>query len=282
MRYILFFVCLIFTTQAFAQLPKEDHLLDSLYIEEVQQKEPDKVLHAEPLYIDLIRDLGARKGEKEWNFGFGITDHLTYDTYEALIEYEFAPVDRLGLEVEVPVTWVAPFSRNGELAPIPKSRVESLKTALQWSFYVSQKNKMSMAVGYINEILFYNEATAQTGLGGNLFNPFVVAAKRFGNNWHTLVYSGPKIKLANEQLSSSYKINTNVHYMIPGTRNFVGLEINKAYDSRWAATLRPQMRLGISDHLLVGIISGVPVNRETQRFSMFTRLIWEPQPRKKT
>jgi hypothetical protein len=29
-------------------------------------REPDKVLHAELLYIDLIRDLGARKGEKEW------------------------------------------------------------------------------------------------------------------------------------------------------------------------------------------------------------------------
>lgn len=39
---------------------------DSLYIQQVEDnKEPDKVLHAEPLYIDLIRDLGARKGEKE-------------------------------------------------------------------------------------------------------------------------------------------------------------------------------------------------------------------------
>ena len=34
--------------------------LDSLYIQEVEVKqEPIKVLHAEPLYIDLIRDLGA-------------------------------------------------------------------------------------------------------------------------------------------------------------------------------------------------------------------------------
>lgn len=27
---------------------------------------PDKVHHAEPLYNDLVRDLGARKGEKEF------------------------------------------------------------------------------------------------------------------------------------------------------------------------------------------------------------------------
>lgn len=42
--------------------------LDSLYIAETEEvKGPEKVLHAEPLFIDLIRDLGARKGEREWN-----------------------------------------------------------------------------------------------------------------------------------------------------------------------------------------------------------------------
>ena len=30
---------------------------------------PVKVHHIEPLYIDLVRDLGARKGEKELNIG---------------------------------------------------------------------------------------------------------------------------------------------------------------------------------------------------------------------
>ena len=40
---------------------------DTLYIYEVEDKfeGPDKVLHAEPLFIDLIRDLGARQGEAE-------------------------------------------------------------------------------------------------------------------------------------------------------------------------------------------------------------------------
>lgn len=28
---------------------------------------PINMLHARPLYIDLIRDLGALEGEKEWN-----------------------------------------------------------------------------------------------------------------------------------------------------------------------------------------------------------------------
>ena len=60
-------------TQLEDTLTKEE--IDNLYIYEVQDKyEKDKVLHAEPLYIDLIRDLGARKGEREWNIGLGMTD----------------------------------------------------------------------------------------------------------------------------------------------------------------------------------------------------------------
>lgn len=52
--------------------------LDSLFIEKFEKRRngPLKLLHAEPLFIDLIRDLGARKGEKEWNFGLGLTDNL--------------------------------------------------------------------------------------------------------------------------------------------------------------------------------------------------------------
>jgi hypothetical protein len=62
-----------FTIPLHAQ--NENQLKDSLYIKEVENpKLRPKVLHAEPLYIDLIRDLGARKDEKEWNVGFGLVD----------------------------------------------------------------------------------------------------------------------------------------------------------------------------------------------------------------
>ena len=56
---------------------------DSIYIQQVEgSKGPDKVLHAEPHYGDLIRDLGAGKGEKEWNRGVGLTDNLPFESYE--------------------------------------------------------------------------------------------------------------------------------------------------------------------------------------------------------
>ncbi len=65
--------------------------------------------------------------------------------------------------------------------------------------------------------------------------------------------------------------------MIPGTRNFVGAEFNKElHGSDFDMVIRPQLRVGIADNLLIGIVDGIPVRRENQRFSSFMRVIWEP------
>ncbi|HSI89652.1 MAG TPA: HAEPLYID family protein [Adhaeribacter sp.] len=254
--------------------------LDQLYIEEIQGKqEPEKVLHAEPLYIDLIRDLGARKGEKEWNVGGGITDNLNYDVYEALIEYEWAPIDRLGLEVELPFTFIG--KRPGVLPEnAPSSQLNGLKLAAQWSFFVSQKRKTTLALGYINELEFSTfQDFGNPWFTGNVYNPFFVAAKRWGNNWHTLIYTGPRIEqhFRGHGRHFYYDFNSNLHFMIPGTRNFIGMEVNKIFaKDDFDMVIRPQMRVGIAENFLVGIVGGIPVKRENQRLSTFIRLIWEP------
>jgi len=122
------------------------HEVDSALIWKAEDSvEPDKVLHAEPLYIDLIRDLGARKGENEWNFGMGLTDFESFDEYEFLVEYEFAAIDRLGIEIEIPVF----FYNSGREEPKPDNRIESLKTAVQWTFPVDQNISTSLALGLI-------------------------------------------------------------------------------------------------------------------------------------
>lgn len=254
--------------------------LDSIFISEVESKNGRaKVLHAEPLYIDLIRDLGARKGEREWNIGLGIKDNVKFDTYEALIEYEFAPADRLGLEVELPFSIVS--TQNGtETDSIPPSRLESLKLAGQWSFLVSDKLNLSMALGYIHEFEFSSFKDFGNPLfQGNIYNPFFIAAKRFGNNYHALIYTGPKFEqdLKSKTWHRHFEINSNFHYMITGTRNFIGMEVNKQlYQNDFDMVIRPQIRVSIADNFLIGIVTGIPVNRENQRFSSFMRIIWEP------
>lgn len=254
---------------------------DSLYISEIEDGYgKDKVLHAEPLYIDLIRDLGARKGEREWNFGLGIVDNEQYDVYSVLVEYEFAPMDRLGLEVELPFSFYMPLGEHDKESA-PSDRLESLKTAIQWTFLVSPKHNTSLAVGYINEVIFngFKELRSESLVAGNKFNPFLVAAKRWGQNFHTLIYTGMHVeKMFGTQGVHTYQdVNTNIHYMIPGTRNFIGVEFNKVFNgSDFDMTVRPQLRLAVSKSILVGIVGGIPISRENERLSSFVRLIWEP------
>ena len=276
-------IAIFFTTTLQAQKDKQHK--DSLYILEVENpKLRPKVLHAEPLYIDLIRDLGARKGEKEWNLGFGLADANTYDKYEALVEYEWAPVDRLGLEVELPFSFYYPV-KNG--AQAPNNKLNGLKLAAQYSFLVSEKYKTTLAIGYIHEFEMteFKNYKTETFFNGIVFNPFFVAAKRWGDNFHTLLYTGPVFERhfeANKTISS-FQANSNFHYMIPGTRNFIGVEFNKEFNENkdFDMTIRPQMRVGIADNLLIGIVTGIPINRENERFSSFLRLIYEPSHGKK-
>lgn len=257
-------------------------ILDSLFIEEVEKPETSKkpkVLHAEPLYIDLIRDLGARKGEKEWNIGFGMQDMRRYDEFEALIEYEWAPIDRLGLEVELPVSLYSFRNGNADGA-IPANKLESLKVAGQYTFLVSEKRNTSMAIGYIHEfeLVGFDRLGKENAFTGNVFNPFIVAAKRWGSNYHSLIYTGPRIeKEYGRKAEVGFEVNYNLHYMVTGTRNFIGLEVNQeVHNGKSFATLRPQMRVGLAENLMVGIVSAIPIGQSDAGLGSFVRLIYEP------
>lgn len=66
--------------------------------------------------------------------------------------------------------------------------------------------------------------------------------------------------------------------MIPGTRNYVGIEFNKTFvNNDFDMTIRPQMRLEITQQTMLGIVAGIPIERENERMSFFARLIWEPK-----
>ncbi len=198
MQQLFVFCILLLSEICLAQDPLRDTLLpkdspeklDEIFISETENvKGKDKVLHAEPLYIDLIRDLGARKGEQEWNVGLGMTDRRIYDSYSALVEYEFAPVDRLGFEIELPFSFFLPLDSSLTRADIPRNRLNSTKLATQYSFYVNEKQSMSAALGYIHEfgMTSFEQYGKQKIFTSNVFNPFVVVAKRWGRNFHTLL-----------------------------------------------------------------------------------------------
>jgi hypothetical protein len=277
---LLIFAFMMLTFNLKAQETSSSHIaLDSLYIDEIEEHhETVKVLHAEPLYIDLIRDLGARKGEQELNIGLGMTDKNQYDAYLALVEYEWAPINRLGFEVELPFSI---YTSDKSTKEKPGAQLNSLKVATQYSFFVSEKMKTSMAIGYIHELEMneFKKLGSSNVFTGNIYNPFFVAAKRWGNNFHTLIYTGPVISqhFGSNKLDITTQINTNLHYMISGTRNFIGIEFNKELSAgNFDMVIRPQMRISLADNLIIGIVTGIPVSKEHQRLSSFLRLIYEP------
>lgn len=269
------------------QRKKRSEKLDSLYIDEVEQaKGKTKVLHAEPLYIDLIRDLGARKGEREWNVGLEMKDNEKFDTYGMLVEYEFAPMNRLGFEVELPFTFYGANSGRSPGGELPGAGLNAVKLATQYTFLVSDKLNTSLAIGYIHE--FEMAPFKAYGKGnlykGNVYSPFFVGARRWGANFHTLIYTGPVIEKTRDAVPAQvqWQWNTSMHYMIPGTRNFIGIEFNKTFADQFQMVLRPQMRVGLADNLMIGIVSGIPIRRSNERLSSFIRLIYEPGHRHKT
>ena len=280
MRNIYCFILFIYFS-SFAQ-NDEKALRDSIFIDQVENqgnKKP-KVLHAEPLYIDLIRDLGARKGEREWNVGYGIIDETNFNRYEALVEYEWAPIDRLGLEIETPFSFYQARD-NTTRDQTPESKLDGLQLAAQYTFLVDPKRNISLAGGYLHEFAFNSFRNYGRGrfFTGNVYSPFFVGAKRFGSNFHSLIYTGPIWEVGNGNFENefAYQINTNFHYMLTGTRNFLGVEINQIYiDGKMETILRPQMRLEISEKLMIGIVTGIPIQTEISRFSTFFRLIYEP------
>ncbi len=252
--------------------------------ESIKENLPLKLVHAEPLYIDLIRDLGARKGENEWNIGAGISDNLDFDSYEILVEYEWAVADRLGLEIEIPVTLFSRNSISSDNISKPNDRIESIKLAGQYTFLVSEKLQTSLAFGNIAEIelVDLNDLSLNNLTQGLVINPFFVAAIRLTPSWHALLYTGPRLFTGwnGHENSVAYEINSNLHYMIPHTSNFIGLEVNQLIENgKFNTVLRPQMRVEIMETLKIGIVPGISLNRNNrnkERFSSFIRLIYEP------
>jgi hypothetical protein len=239
---------------------------------------PLKLHHAEPLYTDLIRDLGARKGEHELNIGFGVNDEKTYYSYTGFAEYEFAVANRLGLEVEVPfeVNHAAP---GHDKTAVPGNRVEGIKLATQYTFLVSKKWQTSMAAGYIQEMEFspFREPKAPL-FSGTRYNPIFISATRLTPNIHTLLYTGPEVEqdFATGHTTTTMAVNANLHYVF-ANGNFAGVETNMDFSAEKPdIVVRPQFKVAFSKSVSLGVLAGIPASHHNHGFSAMTRMIWVP------
>lgn len=237
----------------------------------------EKVKHIEPLYIDLVRDLGARKGEKELNVAGDFINSKTYSEYAVLAEYEFAPINRLGLEIETDFSF---YKQISDVKDIPKNKLDNLRLSAQYSFYVSTKYSTTLAIGYTQVLEFtdFKNYDRRQLITGTIYSPFFVAAKRWGSNFHTLILAGPLLKhtFHTEYTNVNWQFNTSFAYAIPNTSHFVGVEFNKALvDGKFEMTMRPQSKIQINHVLALGLVLGFPLTKSEEKFSSFFRVIYE-------
>jgi hypothetical protein len=236
---------------------------------------PVKVSHAEPVFFDLIRDLGARKGERELNIGMGMISTDAYTIQSYLIEYEFAPVNRLGVEIELPFSFHKLPENEDPAQAKTETGLEGIKAAFQYSFFISEKYQTTFAVGYIYEM--HGESFNMLQYSGSTHNPFLIIAKRWGR-LHTLLYTGPSFESQSKHHFQSILINTNIDYVFPGTKNFLGVELNKEITKEHLAMMvRPQVKMALSNQIALGLAIGIPAGNTEENLDFLLRWIYEPR-----
>ncbi len=266
----------------FLAIESPAQIVDSL------DERPLKIHHAEPLYMDLVRDIGARKGEREWNLGWGLEKNSRYSANSGFIEYEFAPLNRLGFEVEVPFTLYRSYLEEGqrETSAVPHNRIEGVKLATQYTFLVSGKHQLSMAAGYMHELVthsFYTISQRHSLWKGHRMTPFLIIARKWGANIHSMLYTGPEFDLVNHggPAEMYYQANLSMHYVLPHSGHFIGLEMNQETAKHfYSLVFRPQVKIKLADGLALGLVTGLPLHMNSgNSISFLTRLIYEPRHR---
>jgi len=242
---------------------------------------PVKIRHAEPLCTDLIRDLGARRGEREVNVGWIMRLEDNYTDQEGFAEYEFAPLDRLGMEIEIPFRFLATPRTPQAESETPHEKIERIKWAFQYTFLVSEKAQLSMAAGNIFSLRLHSFISIKRHAPlceGGAVNPFLIVAKRWGRRFHSLLYTGPEFSrfFSDRKRDAAYQINFSMHYMfVPG--HFIGVEMNQELSGGHTRTmLNPQAKIRIGSRMALGIATGIPVVRDDGGPSFLARLIYEP------
>lgn len=145
----------------------------------------------EPLVFDLVRHLDAKKGEAEFNTLFIQEQSSRFSQLQYSPEFEYAPIDRLAFEVELPMR--------------PGLRVDGWKAAVQWT------------IGCVDKELF------QHGIQGMVkrefetssyqYTPMYIVASRFAKRWSTVLMFGAQLTDgAHEKLSSRFMNNLSMFY----------------------------------------------------------------------
>jgi hypothetical protein len=227
----------------------------------------------EPLLFDLVRPLGARRGELEFNtlaiFPFGSPKLATAgDPFgpaptspdrggiEWAPEVEYAPVDNFAIEFEL---------------PLEDTQLEAYKLGLQWTFGTAFDNH------FIHGFQFLTEPTPQWQNWNSTF--LYLAGIRFDETWSMMLMAGGRGDLEGGARADTIERLFNASLFADITEDIVvGVETNFAarMNGRAQLIVLPQAHLELTEHIEVQLGLGAGFTEELTEQSFVIRVIWMP------
>ncbi len=214
----------------------------------------DRVVHIpEPMVFDLVRSLGARRGEFEVNvLGLFPLSNLEDREIDWAPEVEYALLDGLALEFEL---------------PFEGSRLAAYKFAGQVTFGTGFGERFIHGAQFIVEKL-RNERVWE-------LTPLYIAGFRFDERWSVLGMVGYRTEVGDES-ENSHELLVNPSIFLDLThRMSVGIETNFSsdFEGDWHLLTIPQWHFELIDHVELQAGVGLQLDSGTANGTAGARLI---------
>ncbi len=214
----------------------------------------------EPMVFDLVRGLGARRGEFEINVLNIVPFQKGKPKYEWAPEVEWVPYDGLGVEFEVPIF---------------DTRIVALKTAAQYTFGTALDDSF---IHGIQGILYYDVRN-----GDWIPTALYLAGLRLDETWSLFsmwgVSVGPQtFPFADEAPRQGTDLILNLSLFANVTEWLVlGVETNFSRQLRGPSEflLMPQAHVELSEHFTAQFGVGLRDDVEGRSPEIGFRIIWE-------
>jgi hypothetical protein len=207
----------------------------------------------EPMIFDMMRPLGAQKGEMEVNALAMTTSPFRPREAEWAPELEYAFADGKAIEFELPF--------NG-------ARLEALKLGLQAAFGASADGRSAHGVQYLG---IYDRDT------GRYSNALLyMAGHRFNARWSTMNMIGlDDIALKRRNGRNAMLLNHATFYDV-NAGTVAGVELNVAGGAERLVRVAPQLHQRLADKINVQAAAGVEKHRHHRvRPALGVRLVRE-------
>jgi hypothetical protein len=176
----------------------------------------------EPLYFDLVRNLGSRRGEMEANV-IASTSFRRTGTIQWGPEIEYAPVRGLGFEVEVPFV---------------DGQIEALKVGSQLTLasFLARHLELGMIGSYARHV-------RERGLDGAIG---LVTGVRFSSHVQAMIITGPTVSWQESRTSFGASVNPSLFYQVSRPLTF-GIETGHRFEPEPRSYALPQVHVNPFD-----------------------------------